>query len=96
MAVYEKVTVYIDGNGKWRWRHVRGSRSVGASTQGYANKWGCLQNLQFTLSANYTVLTQTKNGTPNGRMHQTGVLTVPGTERTINVEVLSWTEEENS
>jgi uncharacterized protein YegP (UPF0339 family) len=92
----EKVTVYIDGNGKWRWSHRRGSRNVGASTQGYANKWLCLQNLQSTMSANYTVLSQTKTGTPNGRMHQFGELIVPGTNRVVVVEVKSWTREEES
>lgn len=90
----EEVTVYIDGNGKWRWKHRKGSRTVGASTQGYANKWSCLQNLQSAFSANYEVTFQTKAGTPNGRMHQKGVLSVPGTNRTVPVEVLSWTEEE--
>lgn len=88
----ESIKVFLDGEGKWRWRHRKGSRTVNSSSQGYANKWGALENLRFTFGAVYEVKFQSKKNTPNGRMYQQGELKALG-GRTIHVEVTPWQEE---
>ena len=41
-----RLNIYEDANKKWRWQVFMSSDEVGASTQGYANKSECIDNLK--------------------------------------------------
>jgi len=41
----DKVEVYKDNQGEWRWRQIApNGKVVGGSTQGYKNKQDCIEN----------------------------------------------------
>lgn len=41
-----KLNIYQDANKKWRWQVHASSDEIAASTQGYANRTDCVDNLR--------------------------------------------------
>lgn len=47
-----KIEVYIDRAFEWRWRIVAGNNEpIGASSEGFDSKQGCLNNLKLVANA---------------------------------------------
>lgn len=90
----ERVQVYIDHAGKWRWRWWRGSDITGDSSQGYKQKRDCLLSLTGNTRATYEVTFENRR-TPNRRAYQQGHLRWGVGVDDVFVEVTPWTLEED-
>lgn len=85
----DRVRLYLDNEGKWRWRRWRGSDIIADSAQGYVTKRDCLMGIAAISRSTYQ-LTYESRRNDTGRAYQQGRLVAQG-QPDIPVEVTPWT-----
>lgn len=78
-----KVTIYLDDDGKWRWRWKAANGAIMAdSGQGYADKRDCIGGLEFVTAAKANITFG------KGSRYQQGELRYPMGLGTVFIEVI--------
>lgn len=84
----DRVRLYLDDAGKWRWRWWRGSDIVASSSQGYVEKRDCLRGLTSITRTEYHLTYESRRNATR-RAYQQGWLVAKG-QTDIPVEVTPW------